>query len=231
MKNNIFKFIVVLFSIIIFAGCDSNSDASKFKNEYESLNEQTINGKTVRSVTIGKNNPFVYKEAKDIIKMMDNKESFVVYFGFAKCPWCRSVIETLEKVAKDEGLNTIYYVDVLDIRDTLKVNDNNEVVTDKKGTDDYYKLLEYFGEVLSDYKLNDNNNEKIETNEKRIYAPNVVSVVDGKAKELTTGISSKQDDAYMTLTEEIKKETYNNFKCIIKCVLESKNSCSIEKEC
>lgn len=231
MTNKIFKILVVLFSITLLIGCMKDNDATKFKNEYESLNGQTINGKKVRSVSIDSNNPFKYKEAKDIIKMMDNKESFVVYFGFAKCPWCRSVLETLIEVAKDQGLDTIYYVDVLDIRDTLKVDDNNEVVTDKKGTDDYYKLLEYFDNVLSEYKLTDSNNEKVETNEKRIYAPNVVSVVDGEAKELTTGISSKQDDAYMTITKEMKKETYNNFKCIIKCVLESKNSCSINKEC
>ena len=230
MKNSIFRVLVIIFSITLLIGCGTKTDASKFKEEYESLNGQTINGNKVRSINIDEDNPFVYKDAKEIITMMDNKESFVVYFGFAKCPWCRSVLETLIKVAKDNGLDTIYYVDVLDIRDTLKV-ENDKVVTDKKGSDDYYKLLEYFDEVLSEYKLTDENGEKVEANEKRIYAPNVVSVVDGKAKELTTGISSKQDDAYMKLTDEMKKETYNNFKCIIKCVLESKNTCSINKEC
>ena len=55
--------------------------------------------------------------------------------------------------------------------------------------------------------------------------------MDGKAKDLTTGISEKQDDAYMTLTKEMKKETYNKFKCIIKCVLESKTTCTKQKEC
>ena len=231
MKNKIIKLLVILFSITLLSGCLKENDATKFKEEYESLNGQVINDKTVRSVVINFDNPFKYKEAKDIIKMMDNKESFVVYFGFAKYPWCRSVIETLIEVAKDQGLDTIYYVDVLDIRDTLKADDDNKVITDKKGTKDYYKLLEYFDNVLSEYKLTNSDGEKVETNEKRIYAPNVVSVVDGKAKELTTGISSKQDDAYMSITDEMKKETYNNFKCIIKCVLDSKNSCSIEKEC
>ena len=230
MKNSIFRVLVIIFSITLLIGCGTKTDASKFKEEYESLNGQTINGNKVRSINVDEDNPFVYKNAKEIITMMDNKESFVVYFGFAKCPWCRSVLETLIKVAKNNGLDTIYYVDILDIRDTLKV-ENDKVVTDKKGSDDYYKLLEYFDEVLSEYKLTDANGEKVETNEKRIYAPNVVSVVDGKAKELTTGISSKQDDAYMKLTDEMKNETYNNFKCIIKCVLESKNTCSINKEC
>ena len=231
MKNRVFKLLVIIFSLSLLVGCGTKSDASKFKEEYESLNGQTINDKTVRSITISEDNPFVYKEAKDIITMMDNKESFVVYFGFAKCPWCRSVLETLIKVAKDNGLDKIYYVDVLNIRDTLEVDENGNVITKENGSEDYYKLLEYFDEVLSEYKLTDSNGDKVEANEKRIYAPNVVSVVEGKAKELTTGISSEQTDAYMKLTDEMKDETYNNFKCIIKCVLESKNTCSIQKEC
>lgn len=232
MKNKLLGLLIVTISIFCLVGCTKNeTDAIKFKKEYESLNGTKINDNEVRSIKISKDNPIIYKDASDIIEMMDNKESFVVYFGFAKCPWCRSVLPTLLDVAKDEGLNTIYYVDVLEIRDTLKIDENGNVVTDKEGTKDYYKLLEYFYDVLEDYSLTDENGNKKETNEKRIYAPNVISVVDGKAKDLTTGISEKQDDAYMTLTKEMKKETYNKFKCIIKCVLESKTTCTKQKEC
>lgn len=230
MKNKVLLILVAIISIFIITGC-TESDAVKFKKEYESLNGTTINDKKVRSINIDKNNPIIYKEAKDIIEMMDNKESFVVYFGFAKCPWCRSVIPTLLEVSKDEELDKIYYVDVLNIRDALEIDDEGNLTTTKQGTKDYYKLLEYFSDVLDDYSLADEDGNSIETNEKRIYAPNVVSVVNGKAKDLTTGISEKQTDAYMKLTDEMKEETYNKFKCIIKCVLESKNTCSIKKEC
>ena len=228
MKN---KVVVLIIICLFLIGCSTKlTDAEKFKKEYESLNGTKINDKTIRNVNIDKNNPFVYKQANDIIEMMDNKETFVVYFGFSKCPWCRSIIESLIKVSEDLNLDKIYYVDVLDIRDTLTISDDGNVIQSKKGSDDYYKLLDYFDNVLSDYELY-YNEEKIETNEKRIYAPNIISVVNGSPKELTTGISEKQTDAYMKLTDDMKEETYNSFKCIIECVLENNISCSTKKEC
>ena len=232
MKNKLLAVLIAIFSILILTSCvDKNSDAYKFKTEYESLNNTKVFGKKVRNIKIDDNNPFIYAKASDIVKKIENNETFVVYFGFAKCPWCRSVLPTLIDVAKKENLQTIYYVDVYDIRDTLKQDENKNVVTDKKGSDDYYKLLTYLNDVLDDYELSDENGNKINTNEKRIYAPNVISIVDGKATKMTTGISKKQTDAYMKLTKEMQKETYNDFKCVIKCVVENKNICTKEKQC
>ena len=163
--------------------------------------------------------------------MIDNKETFVVYFGFAKCPWCRSVLPTLIDVSKKQKLDTVYYVDIYNIRDILSVDENGSLITQRKGTDDYYKLLTYLNDVLDDYKITDDNGNKLKINEKRIYAPNVISVVNGKAAKMTTGISKKQTDPYMKLTSEMKQETYNDFNCVIKCVIENKTTCTKEKQC
>lgn len=231
MKNKVLFFATIFLMLFLVTGC-GKSDAVKFKEEYESLNGTvSASGKEIRSITIDKDNPMIYKSADDIVKMIENKETFVVYFGFPACPWCRSVLPTLLDVSKDLGLDKIYYVDVLEIRDTLKVNDNKEVVVDKKGTDAYYKLLELLDNVLSDYNLSDSEGNKVETNEKRIYAPNVVGISNGKALELTTGISSLQTDGYMDLTDEMIKETEGLFRCVIKCVLDSNPTCSIDKAC
>ena len=203
----------------------------KFKNEYESLNGTKVEGKSVRNINIDKNNPFIYSSAEEVAKKIENKETFTVYFGFKECPWCRSVIESLIEVSSDLGLEEIYYVDVKDIRDTMKVNDDGKVETDKKGTSGYYKLLKLLDNVLDDYTLTNKDNEGVSANEKRIYAPTVISIVDGKVEDMTTGISDAQTDAYMKLTDEMKKETYNKFKCVLECVTENKNSCSIDKKC
>ena len=85
---------------------------------------------------------------------------------------------------------------------------------------------EMVGEVLSVMKTLAESGLK-----KRIYAPTVISIVDGKVEDMTTGISDAQTDAYMKLTDEMKKETYNKFKCVLECVTENKNSCSIDKKC
>lgn len=233
MKNRFLLLgVLVLICFVTACGNKVSSDSSKFKEEYEALNGQEIgnSGLKYREVEINEENPFVYKTASDIINMMERKESFVVYFGFSNCPWCRSVIETLISVAKDNGLEKIYYVDVKDIRDTMTIDESGNIVTSKKGSDDYYKLLTLLDSVLDDYTLTNKDGESISAGEKRIFAPNVVSVVGGEAKELETGISDLQTDAFMVLTEEMINETYNKFKCSIKCVLENKNTCSSEAQ-
>ncbi len=209
MKKILFSLLVLFF----ITGC-TKSDASRFKNEYESLNGTlNSNNQTIREVSIPKDNPFVYREAKDIIGMIENKESFIVYFGFAKCPWCRSVLKNLIKAATDSNLKKVYYVDVLEIRDTLKL-ENGKIVKVSDGTSDYHKLVSLISDVLSDYKLKEKDNILVAG--KRIYAPNVVAIKNGKAIAMTEGISKSQNDAYMDLTDEMNKESYDMFKNVIK---------------
>ena len=224
--------LIVIGAILLFVNKDKNTDAYRFKKEYESLNGsiRQKDGKTIRSISIDKNNPFVYQEAADIVERMNQKESFVVYFGFSDCPWCRSVLPTLIEVARDLGLDTIYYVDVKEIRDELALEDK-KVITEKEGTKGYYDLLKSMDSVLEEYTLLDDNEKEIKAGEKRVYAPNVIGVVNGKADKITTGISDKQTDSYMELTDEIKKDTYEKIQCVIKCVVDKSKTCSLDKGC
>jgi thiol-disulfide isomerase/thioredoxin len=227
------KFLLVLFvAIILLTGCSKKesevveTDATKFKEEYESLNG-TINessGSEIRTISISEDNPIIYKEAGDIVSAIENKETFLVYFGFASCPWCRSVVPTMLSVASNLGIKKIYYVDVSEIRDTLTLDDNNKVVESKKGTDDYYELLDLLSSVLSDYKLTTSSGKKVNTKEKRIYAPNVVAVVDGTPTMLESGISELETDPYMELTDEIISDMESKFTCLMECL--TKNTCT-----
>ncbi len=204
-----------------------NTDAVKFKNEYEELNgKENASGKEYREVSIPEDNPFVYATPEEIVKMMEDKETFAVYFGFKSCPWCRSVLENLVKVAKELNIKKIYYVDILDIRDTYELNSKGKAERTKEGTEGYYDLLEAFDKVLSDYTLTNSKGKTVKTGEKRIYAPNIVSVVAGVANKLTEGTSSKQTDAYMELTDEMLKESYDQIKCTLEC-LKEKDACSL----
>lgn len=233
------KLIIVVIGLFLLVGCSSSkekvnkTDALLFKEEYESLNGEMSNygDKTYRTLEIDKNNPFIYKKASDIIEMIDNKETFAIYFGFSSCPWCRSIIPNLIDVTIDLGIEKIYYVDVKEIRDILELDNDGEVIISKEGTDDYYKLLEKLDSVLDDYTLIDDDGNEVYTNEKRIYAPNIVTVVDGVATGMTTGISNLQEDAYMKLTDEINEESYNKIKCTIECIAEEKTMCTVDKKC
>lgn len=224
------KVLLIFIFIFTVTACSTpekeKTDAEKFKEEYESLNgTESSSGKTIRTISISEDNPFVYATEDDIVEMIDNNETFVVYFGFASCPWCRSVLEEMERAAKDQNISKIYYVDVLDIRDVQEINSEGNIVTTKEGTEGYHSLVEKIGDVLSEYTLTDSEGEKVNLGVKRIYAPNVVVVSNGKAIEMEEGISDELKDPYSTLTDNMKKYTYNKFKCLFECYNDEQNTC------
>ena len=239
MKDNrLFMIIVTILAAIVLVlniqkviSNNGQTDGIKFKEEYEKLNgKKNDQGKKYREITIDSKNKMVYKTTEEVLNLIDKKKSFVLYFGFDTCPWCRSVVPTLASISKELN-QEVYYIDVKDIRDTFELDDDNKPKLVKKGSKDYSKLLEKLEPVLEDYTLTDSDNNEIKVGEKRIYAPSIVSVIDGKAKELTTGISEKQTDGYMKLTKEMEKETYNKIKKVLKQVSDKNNTCYLDKGC
>ena len=205
------KILIILIVFIMATGCGSKNN---FKKEYESLNKED----NYREISIPKKNPIVYSTASEIISKIKNNETFYVYFGSSYCPWCRSVIEKALEVANNNNIEKIYYVDIWDgahneiLRDTFELNEKGEAVATKLGTDEYYELLKLLDNVLDEYTLTNDNNQKVNTNEKRIFAPTFISIVDGKAKKKTTGISSLQTKSQAELTDEIKKDEEQQFQ-------------------
>ena len=218
MKKNLLL-IICLTLLVFITGCD-NKKALEFKKEYESMNGvESKSGKVHRTVSINKNNPYEKVTAKDIVEKINNKETFYVYFGDKLCPWCRSVIEKSIEVAKNKKINKIYYVAIWNdegeeiLRDKYTL-ENNELKKIVDGTEEYYKLLDKFKDLLSDYTLTNENGEKIETGEKRIFAPNYIYVEKGVPKTLVSGISEKQTDSREELTTEIledEEKIFNEF--------------------
>lgn len=208
MKKIINATLIVIL-VLALGACARNvsQDANKFKKEYEGENNKTLGGREIRKLSIPSDNPFVYKTSKDIVEGINNKESFIVYFGFSTCPWCRSVLPSLIEVAKDNNIKEIYYVDVKDIRDRLSYdNSAKKVVIEDEGDKEYLELLGLLADVLDDYSLTDENGKTIKTGKKRIYAPNIIVVEKGEAKEKVTGISELLADPYMEITEDVEKD-------------------------
>lgn len=247
-KRSAIAFVIILFVLItalivyIFSELYSeneipgnnppeNKDALKFKTDYESLNGEKNGDNVIRTISIPEDNPFIYKTEDELVEMIENKETFIVYFGFTKCPWCRSMLPTLIESAKNNKIDKIYYVDVLNIRDTYELNAQNKAVKSKDGTEGYYKLLELLEPVLSNYSpLTYKKGKKtieVKVNEKRIYAPNIVVVKNGNPISLETGISSLQKDAYQELTDEIKCEMKKTIDCLLEEYIKDDNTCSV----
>ena len=222
MKKRYLLVLVLLIGLITITGCNKKdlTDAEKFKKEYETINNKEIDNNKVRKVTINKDNPIVYKEAKDIVEMIDNKDTFIVYFGFNDCPWWRSMVETMLKVMSDYNIDKLYYVDIKEIRDEKELDSDGNIKTIKEGTKDYQELLNRLDILLEEYKVKD-----VSMNEKRIYAPNVVAVTRGTPLEMTTGLSDDQKDPYQEITKEMKSTMYKKLECLAKCVNEASTTC------
>ncbi len=215
------KYLIVLVLFVMLlgvTGCKNNKYALEFKEEYESLNGTTNkSGKEHRKINISKNNPFHKVEQKDIVKMIEDKQTFYLYVGDPLCPWCRSVLEKSIEVAKENKVKEIYYIDIWDddgneiLRDKYELKDGTLVKT-VNGTEEYKKLLEYFDIVLTNYTVSDSDGNKIETGEKRIYAPNFFYIENGKVIKLVEGISDKQKDSREELTKEILDDEQKIFE-------------------
>ena len=217
---------IVFICALWIAGCGKkeeitiSEDAKKFKEEYESFNNKSNDYFAYRNIFIEENNPIKYSTDSEIVKKIENKETFYVYFGDPECPWCRSVIEQAIKTAQEKNIDNIYYVRFWDgfhqesIRDVYELDKNNKPILKTKGTDAYYQLLGYLDNVLSDYTLKDKNGKTIKTNEKRIFLPNFISIVNGEAKMLVDGISEKQESYNEELSGDIindEKQIFNDF--------------------
>ena len=152
-------------------------DAKKFASEY---------------TTVSEDNVFVYRDIDEIIRIME-KGTGVVYLGFPECPWCGAYVKYLNEVAKEVGIEKIYYYNILNDR--------------KDETEEYKKILSILGDNLQ----ND------EEGNPRVYVPNVSFHIDGEVigndceTSLDTHNLEKPED-YWT-DEEVKdlKETLTKY--------------------
>lgn len=231
MQKSKFVIVFLLFiSIFVLFGCGRTDEAGRFKEEYEGLNNAKDEaGQKIRNVKISSKNPIKYKSEDEIVDAINNKDTFVVLFGYPSCPWTRSIVETLMVVARENSLDDIYYVNVEDIRDEYTIKDGKAVLS-KEGTQGYSELLGILSNILSEYTLNDGS-KIINVGEKRIYTPNLVGVIKGEVLYSDTGISSLQTDPYMKFTDEILNDTKNKLTKVIKPVSDALNSCDIESGC
>lgn len=230
------KIFTILFLMLFCIGCSnqqSMSDAQIFKKEYEELNGtiREKDGKTIRAISISEENPIVISSAEEIVEKIENKDTFIVYFGFPSCPWCRSILPTFLDVAKEKGVQSIYYVDIENIRDTLSLDDQGNVVEELKGSDAYNQLLEAFSDVLDSYILKDEDGNEIDTMEKRIYAPNFIIVKSGKAVYKMEGTSDLQTDGYMDLSEEMIEDMRVACEEFFEIVKGMANACEVDTKC
>ena len=153
----------------VFIKKDNNTDNIKFSKEYTS---------------VSKDNVFVYRSKDEIINILEHGTG-IVYLGFPECPWCEAYVVLLNEIAKNEGIEKIYYYNIREDR--------------KNNTEFYQKVVS----ILNDYLNYD------EEGKKRIFVPNVTFVKEGKIifnDNETSLISEGTPSEYWT---EEKKNLFN----------------------
>ena len=185
------------------------SDAQKFKKEYEDLNNKQLeNGDILVNLNILDENPMVYSSTQQIEELLNNN-SGIVYLGFPESNASREVVQILLDVAFIYHVDTINYINIKDIRSSVRVDNGKLLLT--KGKSTYYKLLELFDEQLEDFNYLYNGKIYI-TNEKRIFAPTIIFIKDGKVIDSYT----INEDNYTKLSDNDKKEITKTFENDIK---------------
>lgn len=204
------KILLVVIMIFMITACgNKESDAIKFKNEYESLNGKNSKNGThkIKSLKISEDNPIKYATYDEVINVI-KKGTGIIYLGFPECPWCRSALPVLLESAKDYKIDTIYYINIHDDRDYYEVK-NGKLVYQKdddgkelKGNKGYFKLMKALDSELDDYVVKDDDGKDYEVGEKRIYVPLIIFVNDGKIVGTHLSTVDTQESGYDELTEE-----------------------------
>lgn len=213
---------------------NNQNDAVKFKNEYEEYNNVKVtNELSYSELNIGENNPIKYSNYDEIIDVIENKTG-IIYLGFPECPWCRSALPILLDAANKNDIETIYYLNILNERDAYVVKNNKLVYqtddqgNEKKGTKGYFKLLEALDTHLTDYIISFEGKD-YNTGEKRIYAPTVIFVKEGKILGLHVSTVESHKSGFDKMTDEQIEELYGIYEDYM--LKMKKTTCSTDSAC
>ncbi len=198
------------------------SDSEKFKEEFEKYNEATYdNGEKLISVDIDIDNPFIYKSAQEIVKIMQNEDAYIL-FGYATDPITRKSIEVLIEALKEKQIEKVYYVDIEDIRDKYSISWPTELT--EEGTESYQEIKAILKDVLNEYYVNDfEKNMRYDTGNIGLYSPTFIAISKGNVQGFHEIVNETLDNYYSKLTELEKETLKNSYLEVINSMNSSEN--------
>ena len=125
-RNKIIILLVLLLLVVTGCNKNNNSDAAKFKKEFESYNN------TISKLEIDKNNPFVYANSDELVSIMEKDKALVLFYGNPQDKASRDMVEPLIEYASKKGLKKIYYIEMGDgdyYVDGIKVENKPSLVS------------------------------------------------------------------------------------------------------
>lgn len=131
---------IVIFRDELFKINTNITDNEKFFKEYNQVPVDNV---------------FKYATPKEAIDLLKADEA-IVFFGFKECKWCQSYAPILDEYAKENKIETIYYVNIKEDR--------------ANNTEEYKTLVN----MLDKYLEEDSNGNK------RIYVPDAYFIKNGE---------------------------------------------------
>lgn len=128
---------------------------------------------------------FLVSDTKDFLQRIDEKQTFVAYFGYTDCPWCNDAISVLNEAALNAGMN-IYYINT---RPNKNVKANCEIP-------DYDLLVERVGENFS----------KNEENIPYLYVPFVFFINKGNVEMAHEGTINGYDSSVIEMPDDFREQ-------------------------
>ena len=95
----IIRNLVLVLTLLLLAGCMEDT----FMKDYPQLEDT----KHIYEVV----------EIDQVLNVFKNKETQVVLMGFPACPWCQAIVPYVNKIAKEQNMDEVYYLDILEMRD------------------------------------------------------------------------------------------------------------------
>ena len=158
---------------------NTTNDEKKFKKEYELLNN-----KSSIKLNIPKHNKIKYISYKDAIKLLNNNETGIIYFGKVDDESSRKIVEKLIDFGiKSNDVNNLYYVEY----------NNNKI--DSKTEQLFYKF--------KDEMFNSNNNELY------MNIPTVVAFSNNRILSVHVG-DKNLNNSYKVLFDKITESVCYN---------------------
>lgn len=105
-----------------------------------------------------KHHVFETIQVEEVINRFEQEEDFYLIMGFPACPWCQALMGVLNTEAKNHHIQTIYYMDIKQMRD-----DAND-----KDYDHFSKLVANHLQTILDFEKN------------RVNAPTLIKVIKGR---------------------------------------------------
>ena len=180
----------------------------KFKNEYETLNGTDYGKSILKTIDIDNDNNVEYITDEDIIANLTTGDK-VIYLGWPECNWCRTMLPVLVNTLKKNNVDTLYYYNHKNLRTAYEEGKDTELVKI------YEDILEIIGEDINSVFDEESN----KAGEKKILAPTVIFIKDGKY----IGLHVKTVDSQTKSSDELTKEQINELENIYQGYIDKLN--------